>query len=145
MKKYLFSIILCIITGVIMAKIMFNQYDTKAVSSTYPNTAYFFQVGVFSNVDNMNKEVNKYDSYIYINQDNKYYVYIGITNNKDKLKKYFDNLGYTTYVKQLEIDPEFSQYLSEYDEKLQNTDNNIDIKNINNDILKKYEELNDKN
>ena len=42
-----------------MAKIMFNQYDTKAVSSVYPTTAYFFQVGVFSDIDNMNKEATK--------------------------------------------------------------------------------------
>lgn len=143
MKKYLIPLILCIITGVIMAKIMFNQYDnTKTVSATPDELAYFFQVGVFSNIDNMKKETSRYDSYIYILEDGKYYVYIGITQkNKDKLKQYFDTLEYETYIKEIDINSDFASRLKEYDAKLAESEDS-EIKNINNEILKTYEEVN---
>ena len=146
MKKYLVSIFLCTITGVVMSKIMFNQYDTKKVSTTSLDKAYFFQVGVFTSLENMKKEASRYDSYIYVLEDNKYYVYIGITlENETKLKQYFDSSEYTTYVKEKEISEEFASVLKEYDQKLKSADT-FEIEEINNNILKKYEELNnDKN
>lgn len=145
MKKYFLPIILCVITGIIMARLMFNQYDTKLASANVLNKAYFFQVGVFSKIENMNKEASKYDSYIYIKKDNKYYVYIGITkDNYEKLQNYFDSLGYKTYVKEMEIDSSFESRLKEYDDKLKDS-NNEDTKKIIDDILKTYGELNDKN
>ena len=126
-----------------MAKIMFNQYDnTESVSATPVEKAYFFQVGVYSNIENMKKESSKYDSYIYVLKDSKYYVYIGITKeNKDKLKQYFDSLEYDTYVKEIEISNEFTSFLNEFDSKLKDADDN-QIKDINNQILKTYEEVN---
>lgn len=128
-----------------MAKIMFNQYDTKYASTNVFDKAYFFQVGVFTKIENMNKEASKYDSYIYIKKDDKYYVYIGITkDNYEKLQNYFDNLGIETYVKEMEINSKFSSMLKEYDSKLKDATEE-DTKKIINDILKVYGEIsNDK-
>ena len=147
MKKYIIPIILCIITGFIMANIMFNQYDkTELVSTNIEEKAYFFQVGVFSNFDNMKKETSRYDSYIYVFENDKYYVYVGITKeNKDKLKQYFDTLEYDTYIKEININSNFASRLNELDKKLSEAASES-IKDVNNEILKTYEEVNnDKN
>ena len=126
-----------------MAKIMFNQYNTKAVSINI-NKAYFFQAGIYTDLNKLKEESDTYDSYIYVKEKDKYYVYIGITlNNKDKLKEYFDGLNYVTSIKEIEVSDDFALQLEQYDEKLTNLSNKTDIKNITNDILKKYEELND--
>ena len=109
------------------------QY-TKAKTLKY---AYFFQVGAYTNLDNVIKAGYKYNSYIYVKDNDKYYVFIAISKNKEKLKEYYDNLGIKTYIKELEISDDFDNYLSKIKE-----DNLIDLMP---DILRKYEKLNDKN
>lgn len=140
MKKYLVSIILCLITGLIMSRIMFNQYNDALASKTIEK-AYFFEVGKFKKMEDF-KDSSKYDSYIYVRKGDLYYVYIGITNsNYEKVQNYFDNLGYKTSVKELNVSSNFLSRLKEYDIRLKDTENNLDIKRILSDILKTYEEM----
>ena len=140
------AFILAILTGMIISKIIFNQYNSKMVLNEN-NKAYFFEAGVFENTSKLNEYMSDYNSYIYIKKDNKYYAYIGITlDNYEKIQNYFDNLGYKTSVKEIGISDKFKSKLKEYDIKLKNTDNKLDIKNILSDILKMYEEVShDKN
>ena len=92
MNKYFKTFILAIITGIIMSKIIFNQYNTKIVSNNL-SKAYFFEVGVFDDIKSLTNSMSEYNSYIYIKQNNKYYSYIGITlDNYEKVQSYFDNL-----------------------------------------------------
>lgn len=141
MNKYFKTFILAIITGIIMSKIIFNQYNTKIVSNNL-SKAYFFEVGVFDDIKSLTNSMSEYNSYIYIKQNNKYYSYIGITlDNYEKVQSYFDNLGYMTKVRELNIKDTFKSRLKEYDIKLKNTDNTLDIKNILSDILKCFEEV----
>ena len=86
--------------------------------------------------------MSEYNSYIYIKKNNKYYTYIAITlDNYEKVQSYLDNMGYKTKVLELDITDKFKSRLKEYDTKLKNTDNTLDIKNILSDILKCYEEV----
>ena len=99
MKKNLIWIVSCIVVGLIMGKIMFDQYDdnTKQTSAVLSEQVYLFQAGVYSNFENMKSAGAKYDNYIYMEKDSKYYLFIGITKseeNKEKLKQYFDSLSY---------------------------------------------------
>ena len=69
-----------------MGKIMFDQYDqvqSKKVSANVNEKVYFFQVGVYSSLENMKNASLKYDSYIYIEQDSKFYVFVGLTKNEE--------------------------------------------------------------
>lgn len=149
MKKYLISIISCVLVGLLMGKIIFEQYksnDTLAVSTTsISEEVYFFQTGVYSSLDNMKKAMSNINSYAYILEDNKYYVFLAITKNeenKEKLKNYFNSLSYNIYIKKITIDNEaFLNTLNEYDKLLKDASSNSDIKKINDAVLEKYEEL----
>ncbi len=149
MKKYLISIISCVLVGLLMGKIIFEQYksnDTLTVSTTsISEEVYFFQTGVYSSLDNMKKAMSNINSYAYILEDNKYYVFLAITKNeenKEKLKNYFNSLSYNIYIKKITIDNEaFLNTLNEYDKLLKDASSNSDIKKINDAVLEKYEEL----
>lgn len=145
MKKYAITLILSILTGMFMSKIIFDQYSSKMVSKEQYK-AYFFEVGIFDNIEKLNDTMKKYNSYIYVKKDNKYYAYIGITiDNYEKIQSYFDKIGYVTKVREINVSDKFKSRLKEYDLKLKNTDNTLDIKNIMSDILKCFEEVsNDK-
>ena len=148
MKKNIIWIGSCIIVGLLMGQIMFDQYDqvqSKKVSANVNEKVYFFQVGVYSSLENMKNASLKYDSYIYIEQDSKFYVFVGLTKNeenKDKLKSYFESLGYDIYIKEMELNQaSFLETLDQYDLLLKETKTNQEIKEVNKSILAKYEEL----
>lgn len=123
-----------------MSRIMFNQYNDSLASKTIEK-AYFFEIGKFKKMEDF-KDSNKYDSYIYVKKNDLYYVYIGITSsNYEKVQNYFDSLGYKTSVKEINVSSKFLSRLKEYDIRLKDTENSLDIKRIISDILKTYEEM----
>ena len=152
MKKYIAPIILCVLIGLSMGKIMFEQYNKSIPVSTPPiETIYFLQAGVYEIEENMKKACSKYDSYISVYKDNKYYVYLAMTKNTEnleKLKGYFKNLGYDIYVKEITINNSgFIENLNQYDLLLKQANTNDQINAINKSILATYEEMmnNDQN
>lgn len=132
-----------------MGKIMFDQYDnkdTKKVSTTnVSEDVYFFQAGVYSNLENMKNATSSYHSYSYLKKDDKYYVFLGITKNeenKEKLKKYFEELSLDVYIKQITMDNAgFLENLDQYDILLKTAKTKEEIQAVNDSILAKYEEL----
>jgi galactitol-specific phosphotransferase system IIB component len=146
MKKSLISIISCVLIGLILGKIMFDQYDKTELASTITQEkAYFFQVGVYSNLENMENATKTMDNYAYINQDDKYYVFLAITKNeqnKEKLKNYFQDLSIDIYIKEIVLDDiALSQNIDQYDILLNQAKTNDEIKSINKSVLATYEEL----
>lgn len=146
--KVIFPMLLCIIIGFFMGKFMFSQYDDKEdlklVTDTGTNL-YFFQQGVYSNEESMKQNTMNLPYYIYSIIDNKYYVYVGISKdekNTEKLKGYFNSLGYNIYVKEIKIDNDaFMVVLDQYEEMLKNTDDDKSIAAIISQVLAKYEEV----
>lgn len=141
-----------------MGHIMFNQYDkdekkeAKEVSAIQKSAnLYFVQVGVYSKIENMKSAMENIESYIYTEQDGKYYVYIGITGNEEnlqKLKGYFEKQSYNIYIKEIMIENSaFLEVLSQYEQLLKEATDDESIKSIIKGVLAKYEELviNDKN
>lgn len=149
MKKNIISIVVCVLVGSFMGKIMFDQYDnkdTKKVSTTnVSEDVYFFQAGVYSNLENMKNATSSYHSYSYLKKDDKYYVFLGITKNeenKEKLKKYFEELSLDVYIKQITMDNAgFLENLDQYDILLKTAKTKEEIQAVNDSILAKYEEL----
>ena len=85
-------------------------------------------------------------NYVYQLIDNKYYVYVGMTRNKDnieKLKKYFKSLSYDIYVKEITVNGEFAENLSQYDLLLDEATTNESISTILKTTLAKFEEFNE--
>lgn len=149
MKKNLILIIVCLGLGTYMGYIMFDSYkkeETKPVSiGSKINKLYFIQIGVYSNLDDMKQKLSNIENYTYTKENNLYHVYVGITKNeenKEKIKEYFNKLGYDTYVKEFEIENEnFNEVLTQYDILLKETNDEKTIATVCNQILNKYEEL----
>lgn len=147
MKKYLFPVTLSLILGSIMAYVLISGYD-KADSITVSKnaqTVYYIQRGVYSTKENMKNNMEEFSHYIYNVEDNMYYTYIGITKNKknaEKIKEYYKQKGYDTYIKEKITDNEnFLTILGQYDELLSKTKEQETISVICNQVLSKYEEL----
>lgn len=134
-----------------MGVYMFSQYDKEnienvSLTSNYINQKiYVFQYGVYSNKNNMINNL-KNINYTYQLIDNKYYVYVGMTKNKEnieKLKKYFKSLSYNIYLKEIEVDGEFVETLKQYDLLLDEAVTNESISTILSTTLAKFEEFNE--
>lgn len=146
--KVYFPLLLCIAVGFFMGKLMFSQYDDKQGLKLVSNTSeklYFIQQGVYSSKESMEENTTNLAYYIYTIDNDKYYVYVGITKNEEnleKLKGYFESLGYNIYVKDFYISSEaFITVLEQYEMMLSETNDNKTIGAICSQILGKYEEL----
>lgn len=146
MKKS-FPIISAIIIGLILSKFMFNQYnyDSK-ISTVFKNSEklYFVMFGIYSSKDEMEKETSNLKSYIYSLENDKYYVYLGITKeekNFDKLKGYFNSIGYDVSERVLNINNDsYIDLLEQYDILLSKTNDNDVIEAIASQTITKYKE-----
>lgn len=149
MKKNLYVILFCTVIGLFMGTYMFSQYDKNEIepvsagSKFITETIYAFQYGVYSNKENMISNLNNIN-YVYELLDNKYYVYVGMTKNKDnidKLKNYFKSLSYDIYVKEINVNGEFAENLGQFDLLLDEAVTNESISTILKTTLAKFEEL----
>lgn len=148
MKKYLFSIFVALTVGFFMGKIFLEQYHDYQglkVTSNSGEVLYFIQYGEYDSLDEVEKNTLTLTNYIYTIIDNKYYVYIGVTSNKDnliKLTNHFSSKGYVTYAKEFLITNEtFLESLKNYDAILLETTDYTVIDSISSQVLTKYEEL----
>lgn len=148
MKKNVFVIFLALIIGTMLGIFVLKQYEFEGkivpVVGKSKN-AYFIQQGVYSSMESMKENMSDFSYYIYSIKDNKYYVYIGITfleENLNKIKGYYEEKGYITYVKELTINNEsFITVLEQYDKLLQNSNEDEVITTVCSQVLSKYEEL----
>lgn len=148
MKNYIVPIISALLVGFLLAKFMIDQYDKKENLKTVfnnSNTLYFIRQGIYSDKESMEKNMTDFSYYIYNLEDDKYHTYIGITSSKknsQKLKDFYEKLGYITYIKEINISSKsFMEVLEQYDKLLENTDEEKTIKAICSQVLSKYEEL----
>lgn len=151
MKKNLYLILFCVVIGLFIGTYMFSQYDKKKIEKVSAETKYInqsiyvIQYGVYSNKENMINNLANIN-YVYQLIDNKYYVYVGMTkskNNIEKLKDYFKSLSYNIYVKEIIVNGEFAENLSQYDLLLEEATTNESISTILKSILAKFEEFNE--
>ncbi len=145
MKKYIKSMMLALIVGLFLSNIVLKQYDSYSgikVSSSN-EILYFIQYGVYSNKSSMEENTINLQNYVYNINDDKYYVYVGITKtNKDKIVDYYKSLGYETIIKEFGIsNKKFIEKLNVLDETLNNTTDITAIASIISQTLELYEEV----
>ena len=143
MKNNLLTILLSILIGFLLTKFTFNQYETDYNLTTVFNSSEevtFLKLGIFDKLDNID-----ITNYIYNTIDNKYHVYIGITKDKDnikKIKELYKETEYDITETTISIDnKEFIEILTQYDLLLNEVTDSEVIKTISTSILSKYEEL----
>lgn len=147
-KKYIVPIMLALVVGLLFGRFVLNQYDFEGKIIPVINnskTAYFIQQGVYSSKESMESNVSGFPYYIYMINNDKYYVYIGITfleENLDKIKGYYKDKGYNTYVKEININNDkFITVLEQYDSLLKESSDSEVIGTVCSQVLNKYEEL----
>ncbi|MDD3453772.1 MAG: hypothetical protein PHN42_05840 [Bacilli bacterium] len=145
MKNNLLSIFFCCIIGLSLSYFMFNQYDKDSVK-TYieKETLNFLQIGVYSSKEEMQNNVKNVPYYIYMEENNQFIVFIAITKNEnlDKIKGYYESLGYVINVRTFEItNQKFFELLNQYEMMISQIKENSSILNIESQILSKYEEI----
>jgi len=143
MKNNLLIILLSILIGFLLTKFTFNQYETDYNLTTVFNSSEevtFLKLGIFDKLDNID-----ITNYIYNTIDNKYHVYIGITKDKEnikKIKELYKETEYDITETTISIDnKEFIEILTQYDLLLNEVTDSEVIKTISTSILSKYEEL----
>lgn len=137
--QFLVPIITVILLAFLCANFVYEKYRKDSLPE---GNVYFIQQGVYSNKESIK---NIAASYITIEQDNKFYTYVGMTTsleNAEKIKKMYEKKNIPIYIKSENIqNQEFLNELSQYDVLLKNTENEEEVTNILETILSTYEEI----
>ena len=142
--NFIIPIIISIVLGGVCGKLVFDQYQLKEEVFNEESGVYFLQQGVYSNEASMQENTKNLSSKVYVVEDGKYYVYVGITKdvtNAKKIKDLYEGKGYSIYQKELPVSNyEFINNLEQYDMLLANATKDEEIQSVLNVILASYEE-----
>jgi len=141
MKNNLFlQIIIISLIAYILAYHIYNNYKTNLVINE-TDTVYFLQEGVYISENSINK-LNCPN--ITVNENNKYYTYLGMTLDKEiaeHIKEIYKKENINVYIKEVGINNRtFVSEISQYDILLKTTNNLKEINNILDTVLSTYQE-----
>lgn len=143
-KKFLISICIAILSGLILGNIFYRQYE-KEQNLDNDYNSYLLQLGIYTSREEMNTNTKDLDNYMVVEKDNKFYVYLGISTKKanaEKVKDAFKEQDVKVSIKKSVINNiEFMSNLEQFDILLDNASSNEDIMSINEVILSSYEEM----
>lgn len=146
MKKYFVTIIISLLIGFLLSNLLLKQYDnTINIIPTFKQneTVYLVQQGVYSSIESMQENTKKINYYVYTLKDSYYYVYVGMSLDSEIIKKiqnYYTDLKVETIIKTITMtDTNFINTLKQTDQILKETEDKDTIKEVINQILKKYE------
>ena len=134
LKKRVIPIFLAVICGTLCGRLMFSIYEEKGSSTLNSNVIYLLLDTSYNNYDEM-KASTISSNYIYYEDKGKYNVVVALTKNYDNKK--------LTINKYLINDEEIINKLNEYDEKLSNSTNKDEIKDIIRDMNSIYKDKED--
>lgn len=144
MKKTIIVVILAIGVGLLLSKLIFSQYDNANTITVSNNTStfYFIQLGAYSTKEEMINNTTKLSNYIYLNEDNLYYVFTCITqseNNLTKIEGYYKDNGYTTYRKEFSLsDSTLKEEIDKVDTLMSSISDDDSIKELCKQSIKAY-------
>lgn len=147
MKKYLTTIIISLIIGFFLSYFLLKQYNDYNRIAVYNEgyEYYFLEYGTYKNKQELETSAINLENYIYRKDKDIYYMYIGITKNKDnasKMQQYYKNKNYEVTTKTFFISNEkFSEIIDNLDNILVNSNDEVVINEIINQGLNKYEEV----
>lgn len=149
MKKVLISMLCSILLGFFMGSYIFHEYDSKvrikSMFSEQKEIVYFLQLGVYSDIEKIKQQSEIFHNYIYIEENDKYHVYIGMTlnvKNAEKIKELLGKKGYTIYVKEMILTQmDFINQLKQYDLVLEKTEEEEALFKVLEKILNAYKDV----
>ena len=145
MKKKIFFVIVLISIGIILGTKIYSAKTALENVFSEGTTYYFLQEGVYTSETIMNENTNEISAKIVDYENNKYYVFLGITkdeNNAKKIKKIYTDKGYNVYIKEQKLNnEEFSSNVTQFDLLINNTTSPEEILTITEVVLANYEEI----
>lgn len=144
--KALIPIFCSIFIGFLLGKLIFNQYDDNSINTFEEGERiYFVQINKFSSKEEMNNSIDNIDNFLYLNENDTYYVYAGISKKEEianKVKEYYKKAYNNVIVQQKNVTNEsFLNILSEYDKITEITTRDEDLISIEQIILSNYKEM----
>ena len=140
--NFLISIVCALLLGYLCATFIFQEYRESSSVFADDNSIYFLQYGVYTNSSNNDIKANKY---IQVKEDEKYYVYVGMTTsieNAKKIQEIYRKKGIELYIKQDYVsNNEFVSELSQYDILLDSTKTEDEMNSVLSTVLASYEEF----
>ena len=141
--NFLIPILSAILLGYLCASFILIKYDnTKEINNS--KIVYFIQRGVYKNIENSKDDLADISNKLILKEDDKYYVYIGITYSKKtalKIKDIYKENNIETYIKEKSItNKEFLLELEQYDILLKNTKTKEELESILETIIATFEE-----
>lgn len=145
MKKTMLLAVIFVVLGAVCGNYLYRKApDTVSVFQTN-QTFYFLQEGIYSSKDIMQENVGDLANKLVVLEDNKYYVYVGITMNQDnanKIKKIYEDMGYQVYIKKMTLNnEEFASNVSQFDLLVQESDTTEDVLTVEEVVLANYEQI----
>ena len=145
MKKTIILSLIFTLLGTLTGLIINTNHNKQIRTFNEEKKYYFLQEGIYSNEKNMLENTKELDSKLVINENNKYYVYLGITKEEKiplKIKNIYLNKGYSLYIKDINIsNEEFYNNVTQFDLLINNTNKENEILTIEEVVLANYEEI----
>lgn len=145
MKKTIFLGVIFLIGGAFFGKYLYQNSSLAQAVFQQKEAFYFLQEGVYSSSEVMHENVKDLANKLTVKEDNKYYVYLGITKSKEnaqKIKKIYDEMGYSTYIKEVNLsNDEFSSNVEQFDILVKESSSTDDVLTIEEVVLANYDEI----
>ena len=134
---------LAVFCGFLCGRLMFSIYEEKGTTTLNSNIVYLLEDTTYNNYDDMKANTIS-ANYIYYEDNGKYNVVVALTKNYDNITKiekvYNKELKVSKY---LINDKGLVTTLEEYDKKLNNSNDNEEIKKIIIDMINIYKDKED--
>lgn len=148
MKKTIITSTLLILIGIALGIKIYDAKDTMQNVFNEGEMYYFLQEGVYTSEEIMQENTKEIPVKAIIPENNKYYVYVGITKKETiakKIKKIYEQQGYQIYIKEkLITNNEFQNNITQFDLLINSTNVPEEILTIEEVVLANYEELTSK-
>ena len=145
MKKTIILSLIFTLLGTLTGLFINTNHNKQIRTFNEEKKYYFLQEGIYSNEKNMLENTKELDSKLVINENNKYYVYLGITKEEkiaQKIKNIYQNKAYSLYIKEINIsNEEFYNNVTQFDLLINNTNKENEILTIEEVVLANYEEI----
>jgi hypothetical protein len=144
MKKILLVSLIFLFIGIILGTKIISLLKVEDVFQD-DTIYYFLQEGVYTNKEILDENTESLNIKLINQEDNKYYVYLGITKdveNAKKIKKIYKAKGYDIYIKEKHLsNEEFSSNITQFDLLINSTNSEEEILKITEVVFANYEEI----
>lgn len=145
MKKTMVLAVVFVVLGAICGNYLYEKAPESISVFREDDTYYFLQEGAYSSKKIMQENVKDLTNKLTTFEDNKYYVYVGITKNKKnalKIQKIYEDMGYQIYIKEVVLDnEEFANNVTQFDLLVNESESSEDVLTVEEVVLANYEEI----